>query len=57
MFDASQELVLCNSRFLEMYGLSPSIVKPGSKFIDLVRHRFATGSVGRRSGRSIVLKY
>jgi methyl-accepting chemotaxis protein len=46
MFDASQQLVLCNSRYMEMYGLSPSMVKTGSKLIDLVRHRVATGSVG-----------
>jgi methyl-accepting chemotaxis protein len=46
MFDASHQLVLCNDRFVEMYGLSPSIVKPGCKLIDLVRHRFATGSIG-----------
>ena len=46
MFDASGHLVLCNSRYVEMYGLSPSIVKSGIKLIDLVRHRFATGSVG-----------
>jgi PAS domain S-box-containing protein len=46
MFDASEQLVLCNSRYLEMYGLSPSVVKPGSKLIDIVRHRLATGSVG-----------
>ena len=38
--------MLCNDRFVEMYGLSRSIVKPGSKLIDLVRHRFATGSIG-----------
>jgi methyl-accepting chemotaxis protein len=47
MFDAAEQLVLCNSRYVEMYGLSPSIVKSGTKLIDLVRHRFATGSVGR----------
>ena len=46
MFDDSEQLVLCNSRYVEMYGLSSSIVKPGSKLIDLVRHRFTTGSVG-----------
>jgi methyl-accepting chemotaxis protein len=46
MFDDSEQLVLSNSRYVKMYGLSPSIVKPGSKLIDLVRHRFATGSVG-----------
>ena len=46
MFDASQRLVLCNGRYVEMYGLSSSVVKPGSKLIDLVRHRFTTGSIG-----------
>jgi methyl-accepting chemotaxis protein len=46
MFDASETLVLCNSRYVEMYGLSSSIVKSGTKLIDLVRHRFATGSDG-----------
>jgi len=46
MFDAKGQLVLCNSRYIEMYGLSPSIVKPGSKLIDLVRHRYSTGSIG-----------
>jgi methyl-accepting chemotaxis protein len=46
MFDASGQLVLCNSRYMEMYGLSPSVVKTGTKIIDLIRHRFETGSVG-----------
>src|SRR6185295_2661989 len=46
MFDSAQQLVLCNDRFVDMYGLSRSIVKPGCKLIDLVRHRFATGSIG-----------
>jgi methyl-accepting chemotaxis protein len=46
MIDGAEQLVLCNSRYVEMYGLSPSIVKPGITLIDLVRHRFATGSIG-----------
>jgi methyl-accepting chemotaxis protein len=47
MFDAAERLVLCNDRFIELYGLSTDIVKPGSKLIDVIRHRFATGSIGR----------
>jgi methyl-accepting chemotaxis protein len=47
MFDASEQLVMCNNRYVEMYGLSPSLVAPGTKLIDLVRYRFASGSVGR----------
>ena len=45
MFDASERLVLRNDRFIELYGLSTDIVKPGSRLIDLIRHRFATGSI------------
>jgi hypothetical protein len=44
MYDGP-ELVLCNSRFVEMYGLFHSVVKPGCKLVDLIRHRFATGSI------------
>jgi methyl-accepting chemotaxis protein len=47
MCDASGQLLLCNSRYVEMYGLPPSIAKPGSKLIDLIRHRFTTGSLDR----------
>jgi methyl-accepting chemotaxis protein len=45
MCDASGKLLLCNSRYVEMYGLPPSMVRPGSKLIDLIRHRCATGSM------------
>ena len=44
MCDAHGKLLLCNSRYVEMYGLSRSIVKPGNKLIELIRHRVATGS-------------
>ena len=29
MFGADGRLILCNRRYLELYGLSPDIVKPG----------------------------
>ncbi|QPF95226.1 bifunctional diguanylate cyclase/phosphodiesterase [Bradyrhizobium commune] len=44
LFDASQQLVICNQRYIEMYGLSADIVKPGCSFSDIIRHRKATGS-------------
>ena len=43
MMDASQRIVLCNRRYIEMYRLSPAIVKPGLSFRDLLMHRRATG--------------
>src|SRR5262249_15193437 len=44
LFDASQRLVVCNNRYIEMYGLSADVVKPGCSFRDVIAHRKATGS-------------
>ncbi|WP_342729512.1 EAL domain-containing protein [Bradyrhizobium sp. B117] len=44
LFDAERRLVVCNQRYIEMYGLSPDVVKPGSSFHDIIAHRKATGS-------------
>jgi PAS domain-containing protein len=30
MFDASTRLILCNGRYIEMYGLTPEVAKPGA---------------------------
>ncbi len=45
MFDASARLVVCNKRYLEIYGLPPDIVKPGAKLEDIVRLRAKSGSL------------
>ncbi len=44
LFDAKQQLVICNKRYLDMYGLSAEIVKPGCSFRDVIAHRKETGS-------------
>jgi diguanylate cyclase (GGDEF)-like protein/PAS domain S-box-containing protein len=44
LYDGSQRLVLCNQRYLDMFGLSPDVVKPGAHSLDVIRHRRATGS-------------
>jgi methyl-accepting chemotaxis protein len=45
MYDADERLVVCNDRYREMYQLSPHIVKPGCRLIDLIRHRVDSGSL------------
>jgi NO-binding membrane sensor protein with MHYT domain len=45
MFDADERLVVCNDRYIEMYGLSPQVAKPGCQLVDLIRHRAETGSL------------
>jgi diguanylate cyclase (GGDEF)-like protein len=44
LFDSSQRLVICNRRYLDMYGLSDEIIKPGCSFRDVIVHRKQTGS-------------
>jgi diguanylate cyclase (GGDEF)-like protein len=44
LFDSSERLVVCNNRYIEMYGLSPRIIKPGATFVEVLEHRKATGS-------------
>jgi len=44
LFDASQRLVVCNQRYIEMYGLSKDVVVPGCSFRDIIAHRKVTGS-------------
>ncbi len=45
MFDTTGRVVVCNNRYLEIYGLSPEVVKPGAKLIDM----FATAVQTARS--------
>uniref|UniRef100_E6VPY8 Diguanylate cyclase/phosphodiesterase n=1 Tax=Rhodopseudomonas palustris (strain DX-1) TaxID=652103 RepID=E6VPY8_RHOPX len=45
LFDAQARLVVCNRRYLDMYGLSSAIVKPGCSLRDVLEHRKATGSL------------
>ncbi len=44
LFDSSERIVVCNQRYIEMYGLCPDVVRPGCGFRDLIRHRQQTGS-------------
>jgi diguanylate cyclase (GGDEF)-like protein len=44
MFDQDERLIVCNRRYVEMYGLSADVVKPGVYFRDVIQHRHDTGS-------------
>jgi diguanylate cyclase (GGDEF)-like protein len=44
LYDSDARIVLCNQRYLEMYNLSPDVVKPGCHSRDLIAHRKETGS-------------
>jgi diguanylate cyclase (GGDEF)-like protein/PAS domain S-box-containing protein len=44
LFDSSEQIVVCNQRYVEMYGLSLDVVKPGCSFRDLIKHHKGIGS-------------
>jgi diguanylate cyclase (GGDEF)-like protein/PAS domain S-box-containing protein len=44
MFDSETRLIFCNQRYLELYGLSPEVVKSGCHLRDLLQHRIELGS-------------
>ena len=44
LFDSVERLIVCNRRYVEMYGLSQDVAKPGCSFRDLLSHRKETGS-------------
>jgi len=44
VYDALARVTVCNRRYIEMFGLSPDVAKPGCTMQDLISHRKETGS-------------
>jgi diguanylate cyclase (GGDEF)-like protein len=43
MFDSEHRLVLCNSRYSQLYGLRPEQVRPGTTLRQIIEQRIANG--------------
>ncbi|WP_213736317.1 EAL domain-containing protein [Bradyrhizobium sp. dw_411] len=44
LFDSSARLVIWNQRYVDMYGMSPDVLKRGANFRDIATHRKQMGS-------------
>jgi diguanylate cyclase (GGDEF)-like protein/PAS domain S-box-containing protein len=44
LYDASARILTFNQRYIDMYGLSTDVVKPGCHYYELIQHRKDTGS-------------
>ncbi|MEH2497299.1 diguanylate cyclase (GGDEF)-like protein [Bradyrhizobium sp. AZCC 1678] len=44
LYDASARIIICNQPYLDMFGLSPDVAKPGCTMQRLIAHRKQTGS-------------
>ncbi len=47
MFDSNERLVVCNDKYIHMYGLSRDVVKSGCTLIELLRDRVQQGLLRR----------
>ena len=47
MFDAAERLVVCNTQYYEMYGLTSDDVKPGFTLSEVLERRVAKGTFSR----------
>jgi diguanylate cyclase (GGDEF)-like protein len=45
LYDAQERLIVCNQRYIDMFELSPDIVKPGRTFRELLIHHRDRGSL------------
>lgn len=43
LFDGDENIISCNDRYLEIYGLDKGLIKPGMHLEDLILHRLARG--------------
>ena len=44
LWSSKGQLLLCNRRYIEMYAMSPDVVKPGASLRDIVRNRLERGN-------------
>jgi diguanylate cyclase (GGDEF)-like protein len=57
MLDSSLHVIVCNRRYIEMYGLSPDIVKPGVSMREIMEHSCALGIHPGMSGARLYADY
>jgi signal transduction histidine kinase len=56
MFDADQRLIVCNARYLEMYGFSPEVVKPGIRLREIMEYSVSLGNYRREDALRAILE-
>ena len=45
LVDADERLIVVNDRYVDMYALSPEVVKSGCTLMDVIKNRISTGSL------------
>ena len=57
MIDADHRIIVCNRRYLEIFGFSPDIVKPGVWMRDIMQYSVALGNQAEMSAGELYSNY
>ncbi|WP_283809682.1 PAS domain-containing protein [Bradyrhizobium diazoefficiens] len=57
MLDSSLRVIVCNRRYIEMYGLSPDVVKPGISMREIMDHSCELGIHPDTTGAKLYADY
>ena len=55
MFDKHERLVVCNTRYAQIYNLPPEMMRPGTTLTQILEHRFAHGIVPKTGRENYVV--
>ncbi|HMF11993.1 MAG TPA: PAS-domain containing protein, partial [Gemmataceae bacterium] len=50
LYDGEDRLVVCNSRYRQLFGLHPDLLRPGTPFVDILRAHVSAGRVAAAIG-------
>jgi diguanylate cyclase (GGDEF)-like protein/PAS domain S-box-containing protein len=56
LYDKQRRMVFCNKRYMEIYGLSPEQVKPGTPLNELIQRRLAMGHKAPSNSPTYILE-
>jgi diguanylate cyclase (GGDEF)-like protein/PAS domain S-box-containing protein len=57
MIDAEHNVIVCNRRYLEIFGFSPGDVKPGMSMRDVMKHTVALGNQTQLNAEELYANY
>src|ERR1700730_1396640 len=57
MIDAEYNVIVCNRRYLEIFGFSPDEVKPGMSMREVMKHTVALGNQTAMSAEELYDNY
>ena len=57
MLDEELNLIVCNRRYLDMYAMSPAVVRPGVSMLTIVEHSIAVGNYAEATAAELVDSY